>query len=144
VLVGQDGQSWIRRMTTCTTSKVRAPVRLRALFGKKISLSLSRYSIFTELRSPMFWKFPHSDLNNFDNTLTQLVKNDRTHVYNFQERHFFRTQLKLRGAPLPRKGLVRLKTSQCKHIQVTLDICLITISKNDRLAPGEPMVTLFG
>jgi hypothetical protein len=113
------------------------------VWEKNLSLSLSLQYLHRAKVTHVL-EISLSDLNNFDNTLTQLVKNDRTHVYNFQERHFFRTQLKLRGAPLPRKGLVRLKTSQCKHIQVTLDICLITISKNDRLASGEPMVTLFG
>jgi hypothetical protein len=56
------------------------------------------------------------------------------HVQDFQECHFSRKQKTLRGAPLPRNGLVKLKISQFENIQVTLDISLIA-SKIGQLTP---------
>ena len=48
---------------------------------------METYSIFSLLRSPLFRRFPHGDLSNFDKILTTSVNNDKIHVEASQGRH---------------------------------------------------------
>jgi hypothetical protein len=85
------------------------------LAGLWIFCRFIMYSIFSLLRSPLFRRSPHGDLN-FDNMLTMYFKIYKTHLQQIQEYHFLRNKTHLRGAPLPRKGPVKLNINQLTHI----------------------------
>ena len=83
------------------------------------------------------------DLTNFEKILTTGSKTTECMSIKCRNLIFSEKQKPLQDAPLSRKGFANSKISQFEHIQVTLDILLITSSQIEQLTPGEPMVTLF-